>query len=151
MSVFSIISDMGKKVNSFMKVFVSSFLGVLVLLLSGYYLYLVLSDSRRKSSKGSKKTVSPRLNERKKNDRLVNPGADSAKMDPDGVVAHEVKPRIQKILEILDHRRPMSVPDLRRRFPGVTDRTLRRDMNEMVMKGYVLRKGTTKSTVYFKK
>lgn len=142
---------MGKKVNSFMKGLVPSFLGVLVLLLSGYYLYLVLSDSKRKTGKGSRKSVSPGLNERKKNDRLTRSSADSTKTGPGEVLVHKMKPRIQKIWNVLDHHRSTSVPDIRRHFPGVTDRTLRRDMNEMVMKGYVVRKGTTKSTVYFKK
>lgn len=129
----------------------SSFVWVSVLLFGGYYVYLVLSDSRRKRGRGSRKPVSPRLTKLPKNDRLIADSADLIETDQDGVAVRKMKPRIQKIWEVLDHKRPTSVPEIRCHLPFITDRTLRRDMKEMIAKGYVSRKGTTKSTVYFKK
>lgn len=142
---------MGKKTNNLLKVRASSFVGVVLMLFGGYYVYQVLGNHRRNRGIGSRKSVSPRLTERRKSDRVTGTSADLAETDAGGVVVYKMKPRIQSIWEVLDHKRPTSVPELRRHLPLITDRTLRRDMNEMIVKGYVRRKGTTKSTVYFKK
>jgi len=145
------MGKMVKKVNNLSKVIVRSFIGVLVLLLGAYYLYLMISDSLGKRGKSEKKRVSLGVKRSPRSDRPVRQSADLARDRSSDVAVRGLKSRAQKIWKVLDRERPTSVSDIRRHFPEVTVRTLRRDMNDMVSKGYVARKGSTKSTVYFKR
>ncbi len=56
--------------------------------------------------------------------------------------------RKQKIMEIITKNQSLTVPELSDRFPEVSDRTLRRDMNALEDMGLVERYGSTKATEY---
>jgi hypothetical protein len=56
--------------------------------------------------------------------------------------------RKQKIMEIITKNKSLTVPELSDRFPEVSDRTLRRDMNALEDMGLVKRHGSTKATEY---
>ena len=59
--------------------------------------------------------------------------------------------RIRKILGLASEKKRFSLSDIRHRFPKVTERTLRRDMEKLVRDGRLAKEGTTRSTIYVKK
>jgi predicted HTH transcriptional regulator len=64
-------------------------------------------------------------------------------------VVENLSERKQNIVEYLCQKESVSVPELSNKFPDVSDRTLRRDMNSLEDIGLVNRKGSTKATVYY--
>jgi len=56
--------------------------------------------------------------------------------------------RQKKAMEILTQGGRVTVKELVVHFPGVSTRTLRRDMDVLVARGYVSQEGSTKSTYY---
>jgi DeoR/GlpR family transcriptional regulator of sugar metabolism len=58
--------------------------------------------------------------------------------------------RIKKILSIINEKKEFSLSSIRYRFPSVTKRTLRRDLEKLERDGKVVRKGNTRSTIYLK-
>lgn len=59
--------------------------------------------------------------------------------------------RIKKLVSIINEKESFSLSDIRHRFPSVTQRTLRRDMDKLERDGKVVKKGSTRSTIYVKK
>lgn len=58
--------------------------------------------------------------------------------------------RIKKLLSIISEKKEFALSDIRYRFPSVTERTLRRDLRKLERDGKVKRKGSTRSTIYFR-
>ena len=56
--------------------------------------------------------------------------------------------REQKILHAMPAGKPVRMSDIALQFKDVTDRTLRRDFNQLLRKGRIRRTGTTRSTTY---
>jgi len=52
------------------------------------------------------------------------------------------------ILDLIKKRGSSSMPDIVKIIPGVTERTLRRDLAELEKEKLIYRTGNTKSTVY---
>jgi predicted HTH transcriptional regulator len=59
--------------------------------------------------------------------------------------------RIKKLVQIINEKESFSLSEIRHRFPSVTQRTLRRDMDKLERDGKVTKKGSTRSTIYIKK
>jgi len=57
-------------------------------------------------------------------------------------------PRQDEILKYLQKNKKVTVGQLLKLFPNITDRTLRRDLNKMEKQGMVVRSGSTKSVHY---
>ena len=58
--------------------------------------------------------------------------------------------REQKILNMMPAKQEISMTDIKKHFPDVTKRTLRRDLDRLAEKGRVRKAGSTRSTTYLK-
>ncbi|MFH1546981.1 MAG: DeoR family transcriptional regulator [bacterium] len=58
--------------------------------------------------------------------------------------------RIKKLLSVIGEKKEFSLSQIRYRFPSVTERTLRRDLDKLERDGKVIKKGNTRSTIYIK-
>ena len=59
--------------------------------------------------------------------------------------------REKKILDMMPLKKPVRMSDISKWFPSVTKRTLRRDMDRLLSKGYVKKAGSTRGTIYIKR
>lgn len=59
-----------------------------------------------------------------------------------------LKQRHKRILQVVGEKQPVQVRDMEKIFPEVTKRTLRRDFEELLKKGLVMRLGRQNKTVY---
>ncbi|MEA3357672.1 MAG: hypothetical protein U9Q67_04550 [Patescibacteria group bacterium] len=125
------------------------FLGFIVALFGGYYLYMILSgrdevgSSTEKKDKKSKSNVKKAV---KANKSFKDP---KLSQKPNKVSSQTL--REQRIMSLLQRKDSAGMADIRKLFPGLNVRTIRRDMDRMVNKGYVKQTGATRSTVYVKK
>ncbi len=56
--------------------------------------------------------------------------------------------RIDKIQKLLSDKSEIAIPDIRKHFAGVSERTLRRDMDKLEKMGVVKQVGKTKNSYY---
>jgi len=56
--------------------------------------------------------------------------------------------RQEQVISVLSGGESMTVPQIAKKVKNVSDRTIRRDMNNLLEKGFVAQEGSTKSTVY---
>lgn len=63
-------------------------------------------------------------------------------------IASSLNPRQKKIKQILSKYGMVTIKELVIYFPKISTRTLRRDMDILVNRGYVSQEGSTKSTYY---
>jgi predicted HTH transcriptional regulator len=59
--------------------------------------------------------------------------------------------RKRKIVKLLQDSGSVTVPSISSRFPDISDRTIRRDMNDLEDIGLIERRGSTKATKYYLK
>lgn len=94
-------------------------------------------DSRKGNlSKSSKPKKATRFSRNRKKGR------------PSGTGSQTI--RIKKMLLIVNEKKEFSLSQIRYRFPSVTERTLRRDLDKLERDGKVIKKGNTRSTIYLK-
>jgi predicted HTH transcriptional regulator len=63
----------------------------------------------------------------------------------------ELSSRKQKIVKLLRSSGSVTVPSVSSHFADVSDRTIRRDMNDLEDIGLIERRGSTKATTYYLK
>ena len=100
--------------------------------------YVLFEDDIKKSS----------LNKSNKSRKMARYPKTRVKGRPRG--ASSQTDRIKKILSIIQEKKEFSLSSIRYRFPSVTERTLRRDLEKLERDGKVIKKGNTRSTIYLK-
>lgn len=108
-----------------------------------YVTYRVLSsddgEDKKKRPKGS-------ISRRKESSDGASPASSAAQVE----WIPNLRVREQKILDKMPAKVPVSMADIKRHFPDVTKRTLRRDLDRLIEKGRVKKTGSTRSTTYLK-
>jgi len=126
-----------------------SILGSLVVLaatgVAAYSAYRFLSKGQsRHPRKRFSKAVS------KEKTAHGSPISDRTKPEPKGKLnwIGRLRAREQKILSVMPRKKPITMAEISRKFPHLTPRTLRRDMDHLVKKGRIKKTGSTRSTTY---
>lgn len=109
--------------------------GALVVVGAVYFLYKSKnSDSLVEVSKG----VPLKRREERKIKRIRDNGV-------------ELSSRLAEVYKYVSSMDGVSTSDLLKKFKGVTDRTLRRDMNKLIDMELITKSGSTKSSKYYSK
>jgi predicted HTH transcriptional regulator len=87
------------------------------------------------------------------NKKVINTSKPLEKLDhleikKKDTILNGLNSRQNKILAFAREKGVVSPKDLQKLVPGVSSRTLRRDMDTLTAKKYILQKGNTKSTYY---
>ena len=124
---------------------------LITLLTFGFTLFLIIFLKQGKS----KKTEHQPKTEPKGKSRVKNSVQDQTeekrKKLRETFITEDLNSRQKKILDEIESRGIMEPSEIYDLVPGVSTRTVRRDMDKLVEAGLVLQRGATKSTQYIYK
>jgi predicted HTH transcriptional regulator len=102
-------------------------------------LFLIIFLKRRES----KNTVQPLREDKEERGRVKTLTLDAPQLDKEGL-----NDRQSRILDRIKQEGRMDPKEIYDLVPNVSTRTIRRDMDILIKKGFVSQEGTTKSTTY---
>jgi predicted HTH transcriptional regulator len=124
---------------------------LITLLTFGLTLFLIIFLKQRKS----KKTEQYFNEESKEENRVKNSVQEQTEekeaLSKETPIPEDLNTRQKKILAEIESRGIMEPSEIYELVPQVSTRTIRRDMDKLVEAGFVLQRGTTKSTQYIYK
>lgn len=105
--------------------------------------YLLFKDDIKRSKKKTSQ------NKSNKSNKMARYPKERKKGRPTG--SSSQTDRIKKLVSIINEKKQFNLSEIRYRFPSVTERTLRRDLDKLERDGKVVKQGNTRSTIYLKK
>jgi len=124
---------------------------LITLLTFGLSLFLIIFLKRGEGKKTEHWSRKESDGERRVKNSVQEPTREKDEIPEQTPIPGNLNARQKKILEEIESRGIMEPSEIYELVPGVSTRTVRRDMDKLVEAGLVLQRGATKSTQYIYK
>jgi predicted HTH transcriptional regulator len=124
---------------------------LITLLTFGLTLFLIIFLKQRKGKKTEQYFNEESKEENRVKNSVQEQTEEKEEFSEETPIPGDLNSRQKKILDEIKSRGIMEPSEIYELVPGVSTRTVRRDMDKLVKAGFVLQRGATKSTQYIYK